>query len=149
MGFYDDLGVRTVINAAGTLTRLGGSRLAPEVLAAMAEASASFVHIDELQAKRDRLVAGLAEAGFTALRPAGTYFVQADIRPLGFTDGVDLCRRLPELAGVVAIPTQVFYDDAAAGRHFVRFAFCKRDEVIDEAVRRLARLGGAGRTGAC
>jgi len=103
---------------------------------------------DELQAKRDRLVAGLTAAGFTALRPSGTYFVQADIRPLGFSDGVDLCRRLPELAGVVAIPTQVFYDDAAAGRHFVRFAFCKRDEVIDEAVRRLARLGGAGHAGA-
>lgn len=66
MGFYDNLGVRTVINAAGTLTRLGGSRLAPEVLAAMAEASASFVHIDELQAKAGRVIARItgAEAGY-------------------------------------------------------------------------------------
>jgi len=68
MGFYDDLGVRTVINAAGTLTRLGGSRLVPEVLAAMAEASGSFVHIDELQAKAGEAIAQVtgAEAGYVA-----------------------------------------------------------------------------------
>ncbi len=94
-----------------------------------------------LQAKRDRLMAGLSAAGFEVFRPAGTYFVQTDIRPLGFTDGLDLARRLPDLAGVVAIPTQVFYDHHEAGRPFVRFAFCKKDEVIDEAVTRLARLG--------
>ncbi|QXJ25376.1 pyridoxal phosphate-dependent aminotransferase [Actinomadura graeca] len=94
-----------------------------------------------LQAKRDRLVSGLEAAGFAAYRPQGTYFVQADIRPLGFDDGMDLARALPGKAGVVAIPTQVFYDHAEAGTHFVRFAFCKKDEVIDEAVARLARLG--------
>ncbi|MEU6035044.1 pyridoxal phosphate-dependent aminotransferase [Actinomadura sp. NPDC047616] len=96
---------------------------------------------DSLQAKRDRLVTGLEAAGFATVRPQGTYFVQADIRPLGFTDGMELALALPEKAGVVAIPTQVFYDDAAAGSHFVRFAFCKKDEVIDEAVERLRRLG--------
>ncbi|MEU7877529.1 pyridoxal phosphate-dependent aminotransferase [Microbispora bryophytorum] len=95
-----------------------------------------------LQSKRDRLVTGLTEAGFDVLRPAGTYFVQTDIRPLGFDDGLELARRLPELAGVVAIPTQVFYDHPARGRHYLRFAFCKRDEVIAEAVTRLRRLGG-------
>jgi Aspartate/tyrosine/aromatic aminotransferase len=94
-----------------------------------------------LQAKRDRLMSGLSAAGFGVFRSSGTYFVQADIRPLGFTDGLDLARRLPELAGVVAIPTQVFYDDHDAGRPFIRFAFCKKDEVIEEAVTRLARLG--------
>lgn len=93
-----------------------------------------------LQHKRDRLMEGLAAAGFEVLRPAGTYFVQTDIRPLGFTDGLELTRRLPELAGVVAIPTQVFYDHPERGGHFVRFAFCKKDEVIDEAVTRLKRL---------
>ncbi|MBO2461952.1 pyridoxal phosphate-dependent aminotransferase [Actinomadura violacea] len=93
-----------------------------------------------LQSKRDRLVAGLEAAGFTAYRPQGTYFVQADIRPLGFSDGLELARALPAKAGVVAIPTQVFYDHAEAGAHFVRFAFCKKDEVIDEAVERLGRL---------
>ncbi|MBO3747955.1 pyridoxal phosphate-dependent aminotransferase [Streptosporangiaceae bacterium NEAU-GS5] len=91
----------------------------------------------ELEGKRDRLMEGLAKAGFEVFRPAGTYFVQTDIRPLGFDDGLTLTRRLPELAGVVAIPTQVFYDHPAIGRHLVRFAFCKRDEVISEAVSRL------------
>ncbi len=95
----------------------------------------------DLQAKRDRLITGLESAGFGVLRPSGTYFVQTDIRPLGFDDGLELARRLPELAGVVAIPTQAFYDHAARGRHFLRFAFCKRDEIIDEAVTRLRRLG--------
>ncbi|GAA0976366.1 pyridoxal phosphate-dependent aminotransferase [Acrocarpospora macrocephala] len=95
---------------------------------------------DALQGKRDRLMAGLAAAGFEVLRPSGTYFVQTDIRPLGFTDGLDLARRLPELAGVVAIPTQVFYDEPGTGRQYVRFAFCKKDAVIDEAIARLGRL---------
>lgn len=95
---------------------------------------------DALATKRDRLMAGLSSAGFGVYRPEGTYFVQTDIRPLGFADGLDLARRLPELAGVVAIPTQVFYDRPELGRHFVRFAFCKKDEIIDEAVGRLARL---------
>ncbi|GHH64364.1 aminotransferase [Streptosporangium violaceochromogenes] len=98
----------------------------------------------DLRSKRDRLTAGLTAAGFEAYRPAGTYFVQADIRPLGFTDGLALARDLPSLAGVVAVPSQVFYTRPERGRHFVRFAFCKRDEVIDEAVSRLARLAGRG-----
>ncbi|MFF4414011.1 pyridoxal phosphate-dependent aminotransferase [Streptosporangium sp. NPDC001559] len=95
-----------------------------------------------LQAKRDRLTAGLSAAGFEVYRPSGTYFVQTDIRPLGFTDGLTLARELPDLAGVVAIPTQVFYADPGRGSHFVRFAFCKKEEVIDEAVARLGRLAG-------
>lgn len=98
----------------------------------------------DLQAKRDRLTAGLSAAGFEVYRPAGTYFVQTDIRPLGFTDGLALTRQLPSLAGVVAIPTQVFYAHPERGGHFVRFAFCKKNEVIDEAVNRLARLAGSG-----
>ncbi|MFB4299050.1 pyridoxal phosphate-dependent aminotransferase [Actinomadura sp. NTSP31] len=108
---------------------------------ALANETAWVAHLRaSLQAKRDRLVTGLEAAGFTAYRPQGTYFVQADIRPLGFSDGLELARALPAKAGVVAIPTQVFYDHAEAGAHFVRFAFCKKDEVIDEAVERLARL---------
>ncbi|MFC9973982.1 pyridoxal phosphate-dependent aminotransferase [Spirillospora sp. NPDC127200] len=93
-----------------------------------------------LEGKRDRLITGLEAAGFTAFRPQGTYFAQADIRPLGFADGMELAKALPGKAGVVAIPTQVFYQHPQAGAHFVRFAFCKRDHVIDEAVERLARL---------
>ncbi len=94
----------------------------------------------DLESKRDRLMSGLRAAGFEVYRPAGTYFVQTDIRPLGFTDGLALARELPSLAGVVAIPTQVFYARPERGSHFVRFAFCKKDEVIDEAVNRLTRL---------
>ena len=92
-----------------------------------------------LQAKRDRICAGLEAAGLTVLRPAGTYFVNTDIRALGEEDGHAFCLSLPERAGVVAVPTVVFYDDKATGRPLVRFAFCKRDEVIDEAAARLAR----------
>ena len=95
-----------------------------------------------LMARRDQLSDGLAAAGFEVYRPAGTYFVTADVRPLGFDDGMALCRKLPELCGVVAVPSVVFYDNEDEGRHLVRFAFCKRPEVLDEAVERLAKLGG-------
>ncbi|MDP9241230.1 MAG: pyridoxal phosphate-dependent aminotransferase [Actinomycetota bacterium] len=95
---------------------------------------------ESLQSKRDRLSSGLVAAGFGVLPPAGTYFIQADVRPLGLTDGTELAWALPERVGVAAIPTAVFYDDPEAGRPFVRFAFCKRDEVLDEAISRLARL---------
>ncbi len=95
-----------------------------------------------LAGKRDKLLAGLAAAGFTAYRPSGTYFVTADVRPVRPDgDGLEFCRTLPERCGVVAIPNVVFYDHKHEGRHLVRFAFCKRDEVIDEAVDRLSRLG--------
>jgi N-succinyldiaminopimelate aminotransferase len=93
-----------------------------------------------LQAKRDRLCEGLESAGFDVFRPSGTYFVVADIRPVGGVDGHQFCRELPARVGVVGVPTQVFYDDPEAGRHLVRFAFCKRDDVIDEAVVRLSKL---------
>jgi len=94
----------------------------------------------ELKAKRDRICAGLERAGATVLRPAGTYFVNADVRPLGYDDGVAFCRELPERAGVVAIPTSVFSADPARVRSLVRFAFCKREQVIDEAAARLEQL---------
>ncbi|WP_326797312.1 pyridoxal phosphate-dependent aminotransferase [Streptomyces sp. NBC_01808] len=91
----------------------------------------------DLLRKRDLLAAGLTEAGLRVFRPAGTYFITADITPLGEKDGVAYCMSLPERCGVVAVPTQVFYDDPDAGRSIVRFAFCKKDEVLTEAVRRL------------
>jgi N-succinyldiaminopimelate aminotransferase len=94
----------------------------------------------DLQAQRDRLCDGLEAVGFDVIRPQGTYFATTDIRPLGFDDGLDLCRRLPELAGVVAVPHQVLHLDPAAGRPYLRWAFCKRPEVIDEALDRLQRL---------
>ena len=72
--------------------------------------------------------------------PRGTYFVTADAAPLGATDGLAFCRELPERCGVVAVPNSVFYDDVDAGRTLVRFTFCKRREVLDEAVDRLRTL---------
>ncbi len=91
----------------------------------------------EMRAKRDRLCAGLADAGLDVLVPQGTYFASCDIRSIGEADGIEFCLGLPERAGVVAVPTMVFYDDKAAGAPIVRFAFCKKDEVLDEAVARL------------
>lgn len=94
----------------------------------------------DLAAKRDLLSDGLAAAGFEVFRPQGTYFVTTDITPLGEHDGLAFCRSLPERCGVVAIPNQVFYDDKAAGASHVRWAFCKRTAVLEEAVDRLGRL---------
>ena len=91
-----------------------------------------------LQAKRDRLAAGLASLGLTVLPTKGSYFITADFRPLGFTgDDVAFCRHITEQAGVTAIPVSAFYDAPDAPRHYARFAFCKREEVLDEAVARL------------
>ncbi len=93
----------------------------------------------DLRAKRDLLATGLTEAGFGVFRPAGTYFITADIRPLGETDGEAFCLALPERAGVVAIPTSVFYDHKEAGAPYVRFAFCKRVDVLAGATERLRK----------
>jgi N-succinyldiaminopimelate aminotransferase len=97
---------------------------------------------DDLREKRDRLSRGLADAGLRTHPSHGTYFVTTDIRSLGEKDGLAFCRALPERCGVVAIPNVVFYDDEQAGLPLVRFAFCKRLEVIDEAVARLKGLRG-------
>jgi len=95
---------------------------------------------DGLERQRDLLCSGLAALGFPTTVPEGTYFATTDIRPLGYADGWAFCRDLPRRAGVVAIPHEVFHDDAEAGKPFVRWAFCKRPEVLAEA---LARLGTA------
>ncbi|MGW5050947.1 pyridoxal phosphate-dependent aminotransferase [Actinokineospora sp. NPDC004072] len=123
------------------LTFVGGAPFQPAVAHALS-------HEDEwvaalrasLSDKRERLSTGLAEAGFAVRRTEGTYFVCADVRPLGFADGLQLCRELPERAGVAAVPVQVFTDNPDRWRHLVRFAFCKKDEVIDEALSRLHKL---------
>lgn len=94
----------------------------------------------DLRAKRDYLSAGLAAAGFEVFDSAGTYFVTTDIRSVGYDDGVEFCRRLPEWVGVAAVPNVVMYDNVQEGRSLVRFAFCKRLEVLEEAVNRLQGL---------
>lgn len=96
----------------------------------------------DMLAKRDLLAGGLEQAGFKVFRPAGTYFITTDIRPLGESDGFAFCRALPERCGVVAIPNAVFYDHREQGAPFVRFAFCKRTGVLEEAATRLKTLAG-------
>ncbi|MFI1014316.1 pyridoxal phosphate-dependent aminotransferase [Streptomyces sp. NPDC020965] len=136
--------VSAVRSAKQYLTYVSAGPFQYAVAAALRLPTAYFDTLrEEHRTKRDLLSAGLADAGFGVYRPAGTYFVTTDIRPLGETDGHAFCRALPERAGVVAIPNAVFYDHREQGAPFVRFAFCKRDEVLREAVTRLQGLRGA------
>ncbi|MFE3291832.1 pyridoxal phosphate-dependent aminotransferase [Rhodococcus sp. NPDC059234] len=98
---------------------------------------------ESLQRKRDVLSAALTEAGFGVRSSGGTYFVCADITPFGTTDGLTFCRSLPERVGVAAVPVSVFADHKEPWNHMVRFAFCKRDEVLAEAAERLHGLSGS------
>ncbi|MGQ0845588.1 MAG: pyridoxal phosphate-dependent aminotransferase [Sporichthyaceae bacterium] len=126
------------------LTYVSGAPFQPAIAQALALPDSYFEDFRaDLRAKRDLLGAGLAELGFTVYRPEGTYFLTTDVASLGFHDGIEFCRRLPALAGVVAIPHQVFYDDKAAGRSLVRWAFCKRPEVLSQALGRLEALRSA------
>jgi N-succinyldiaminopimelate aminotransferase len=135
--------VRAVLMAKQFLTFVSGAPFQPAIATALRLPDSYFTELRAtLAGKRDKLCDGLAEVGFEVFRPAGTYFATVDVRPLGYDDGVAFCRALPGLCGVVAIPHQVFYDDVAAGRPLVRLAFCKRDEVLDEALRRLRTLRG-------
>ncbi|MEU8596756.1 pyridoxal phosphate-dependent aminotransferase [Streptomyces globisporus] len=95
----------------------------------------------DMHRKRDLLAKGLRAAGFRVYEPEGTYFITTDISPFGDEDAYAFCRALPERCGVAAVPVSVFYDAPEAGRSQVRFTFCKRDDVLEEAVERLARLG--------
>ncbi len=136
--------VSAVLRVKQFLTFVNAGPLQPAVAVALALPDDYFTGFrDTLQARRDHLVAGLTEAGFAVQPSEGTYFVTADITALGGRDGIEFCRELPERCGVVAVPTQVFYDHQEEGRHLIRFAFCKRESVIDEAARRLAKLSRA------
>ncbi len=130
--------VGAVLAAKQWLTFTSGSPLQPAVAHALDhEPDFPATLARSLQARRDLLVAGLTDAGLAARVPEGTYFATTDISHLGWPDGRSFCLALPERAGVVAIPNQVFYDDQDAGRHLVRWAFCKESGVISEGVRRL------------
>ncbi len=135
--------ITAVRTAKQFLTFVNGAPFQPAVATGLGLPDRYFTGLrDDLAAKRDCLCDGLSSVGFEVFRPAGTYFVTADIRPLstGDVDGMAFCRALPHRCGVVAVPNSVFYDDKEAGRHLVRFAFCKRLEVLEEAVARLKAL---------
>ena len=129
-----------VARAHQNLTFTTAPNLQRAVAVGLAKDDAYFATLGSaLAAKRDRLSAGLAGLGFGVLPAMGSYFVTTDIRPLGFHgDDMAFSRHITEHAGVAAIPVSVFYDGNAPG-HYVRFAFCKQDKVLDEAVSRLAR----------
>jgi N-succinyldiaminopimelate aminotransferase len=123
------------------LTYVSGAPFQPAVAAALGLPDEFFTRLaTDLQRKRDLLSDGLRAAGFTVFRPRGTYFVVTDVAPLGVPDGMQFCLRLPELAGVAAVPVSVFCADPALATSLVRFTFCKRDEVLAEAAARLAGL---------
>ena len=140
------VGPAALVSAARTakqyLTFVSSGPFQPAIAVGLRLPDQYFIDIAaDLQAKRDRLCAGLTEAGFEVYLPQGSYFVTVDIRGLRPDgDGMAFCRELPKLCSVVAIPNQVFYTDQRRGQHLVRFAFSKRLEVLDEAVSRLKTL---------
>jgi len=136
-------GPEPLVTAAKTakqfLTYVNGAPFQPAMAVGLGLPDTYFAELAAtLQVARDRLVAGLRTAGFTTFEPEATYFTTVDIRsvdPSG--DGMAFCRSLPHRCGVVAVPNEVFYARTEHGRHLVRFACCKRLEVIDEAAQRL------------
>lgn len=127
------------------LTYSSGTPFQPAIAAGLALPDEFFAGVAaDLERKRDILSEGLRAAGFTVFAPQGTYFVNVDTAPLGISDSVDLARRLPGLVGVAAIPVPVFCHPAGAERtrSLLRFAFCKKTGVLEEAAGRLATLGG-------
>ncbi|MGA9101352.1 pyridoxal phosphate-dependent aminotransferase [Aeromicrobium sp.] len=140
--------VSAMVGAKQFMTYTSGAPLQPAIALAL---ELDDDYFDALRARmegqRDLLCDGLAAIGFEVFVPQGGYFATTDIRPLGFDDGLEFCRLLPQRAGVVAIPHQVFYDHQDVGRPLVRWAFSKKLEVIDEAVDRLATGLGQSRPG--
>jgi N-succinyldiaminopimelate aminotransferase len=136
--------VSAVRTAKQFLTYVNGGPFQPAIAVGLRLPDGYFTGIAaDLERRRDLLVTGLGQAGLPVVSPEATYFATVDVRPLQPDgDGLAFCRALPARAGVVAVPSVVFYDPAHAqlGRHLVRFAFCKRDEVLTEAVERLRGL---------
>lgn len=133
--------VTAVRTAKQFLTYVNAAPLQPAVAVGLDLGDRVYEGIaTELRDRRDQLCAGLGELGFAVRPPAGTYFACADIAPLPDawgTDAVEFCRLLPDRCGVVAIPLSAFTDRPDEVARLVRFAFCKRPEVLDEALRRL------------
>ena len=124
------------------LTYVGSGPFQPAVAVALGLGDEVYADLaSSLEAKRDLLCDALRASGLKVSQPRGTYFVVADAAPLGAVDALEFARGLPELAGVVGVPVSVFHDDQEAARTLIRFAFCKRDEVLTEASRRLAAAG--------
>ena len=125
------------------LTYVNGAPFQPAIAVGLRLPESYFLHAaGVLQGKRDLLAAGLSRAGFSVSRPSGGYFVIADAAPLGFSNAAELCRKLPALAGVVGVPVTAFVrEERAAGySSLVRFAYCKKMELLERASAQLTRL---------
>ena len=137
--------IQPILAVKQFLTFVNGAPFQPAIAAGLALPESFFTDAAAtLEAKRDLLSAGLRSAGFTVSTPQGGYFVIADAAPLGHPDAAAFCRALPSLAGVVAVPLSAFIlpGHRAETASLVRFAFCKRESVLEEAAGRLARLAG-------
>jgi N-succinyldiaminopimelate aminotransferase len=135
--------ITAVLAVKQYLTFVSGGPFQPAIAAGLDLPDAYFIGAAEaLRAKRDLLADGLSAAGFGLSLPQAGYFIVADAAPLGFADGDGLCRRLPELAGVVGVPVSAFVpaEHRADVASLVRFAFCKRRDVLEAASARLSRL---------
>jgi N-succinyldiaminopimelate aminotransferase len=130
--------VAAVRTAKQFLTYVNGAPFQPAIAAGLRLGDDYFERFRaDLEAKRDLLTRQLAKAGFAVMVPEGTYFITTDIRPLGFDDGIEFCLQLPERAGVVAVPSAVFYQDQRDGLPLVRFCFAKADDFLLDAGQRL------------
>jgi N-succinyldiaminopimelate aminotransferase len=142
-------GPESLVTAAKTakqfLTYVNGAPFQPAMAVGLALPDAYFHELAAtLQTARDHLVSGLRGAGFLTYQPEATYFTTVDISSVDASgDGMAFCRSLPHRCGVVAVPNEVFYVRPEHGRHLVRFACCKRLDVIDEAVDRLVQEFGS------
>jgi N-succinyldiaminopimelate aminotransferase len=135
--------VSSILAVKQFLTFVNGAPFQPAIAVGLGLPDTFFTGIASvLQQKRDLLSAGLRTAGFAVTQPQAGYFVVADAAPLGFDDAVRFCRELPALAGVVGVPISAFVRDGATSeyRSLVRFAYCKRESVLTDAVSRLAAL---------
>ena len=127
------------------LTYVNGAPFQPAIATGLRLPDAYFAGMAQtLRGKRDLLGAGLRTAGFSVSVPSGSYFTVADAAPLGAGDAADFCRALPHTAGVVAIPLTAFVTPEHRAQYatLVRFAACKRVDVLEDAASRLASLGG-------
>ena len=125
------------------LSYSSGTAFQPAVAEALSSDTGFFTDFAyDLGERSEVLAQGLEAAGMTVYRPQGTYFIVADVAPLGFDNALDLARRMPETIGVAGIPLSVFCheDGAERNRTLMRFAFCKKRELLTEASRRLSTL---------
>ncbi len=136
--------LNTVRTAKQFLTYVNGAPFQHAIAEALLLPDEYFDNfLTDMVAKRDLLSRGLESVGLETFVPQGTYFVTADIKTLGYQDGKEFCLNLPESCGVVAVPNVVFYDNKDLGDTLIRFAFCKRVELLEEAVERLQTLESA------